>query len=59
MEEKGFCMKYQEEVPLSGGCRHPHDYCPHRSGCMLYLIWKEEHRGREGENRGEDPSHQR
>ncbi|WP_297055652.1 hypothetical protein [Thermosulfurimonas sp.] len=52
-------MKYQEEVPLSGGCRHPHDYCPHRSGCMLYLIWKEEHRGREGENRGEDPSHQR
>ncbi len=44
MEEVGYCAKFQEEVPLEEGCRHPRDYCPHRKACMLFLIWKEKNR---------------
>ena len=46
-EEKGYCQKFQEEVPLSEGCRHPKDYCPHRASCFLYLIRKEKKKGYE------------
>lgn len=49
MEETGFCQKYQEEVPLSEGCRHPKDYCPYRQACFLYFLSKEKGR--------ENPSH--
>lgn len=51
--ETGFCLKFQEEVPLEEGCRHPRDYCPHRTACFLYLIWKEKH-----QEKDEDSSHQ-
>jgi len=49
--EKGFCQKFQEEVPFAEGCRHPRDYCPYRQACMLYMVWKEK------KKKGEDPSH--
>ncbi len=42
--DTGFCLKFQEEVPLEEGCRHPKDYCPHRTACLLNLVLKEKRR---------------
>ncbi len=45
MEEQGFCAKDNQYVPLKRGCRHPQDYCPHRSACLIYFFQKEHERG--------------
>ncbi len=43
-EETGFCAKDNEYVSLEKGCRHPHDYCPHRQSCLIYFFQKEKRR---------------
>ncbi len=36
-EERLYCEKYQEWVPVIKGCMHLKDYCQYRKHCLLYI----------------------
>ena len=48
--ELGFCAKDNEYTPISKGCRHPQDYCPHRKACLIYFFQKEQEKKEKKEN---------
>ena len=36
------CVKYHEKMESErAACRHPADYCQHRTSCMIHFIEKE------------------
>jgi len=39
------CAKYHEKMDSEQAvCRHPDDYCRHRTACMIYFIEQENNR---------------
>ncbi len=48
---QGFCAKDNSESDMSKGCRHPNDFCQHRSSCIIHFLEKE--KGRKGRKREE------
>lgn len=39
------CEKYHEKMDSEQAvCRHPDDYCQHRTSCMIHFIEKENRR---------------
>lgn len=49
------CQKYGEKMDAEQAtCRHPKDYCQHRTACMIQFI-EREHKGKTKENEPEAP----
>ncbi len=46
----GFCAKDNIEADMDKGCKHPTDFCQHRSSCMIHFIEKERGRDKNRKN---------
>ncbi len=46
MNMQYFCAKDNCETDVEKGCRHPNDFCQHRTACFIYFLEKEEKKGR-------------
>ena len=47
----GYCAKDNSETDMKKGCRHPNDFCQHRTACIIHFMEKEKDReGRNGDN---------
>ena len=53
------CVKYHDKMDSEvAACRHPGDYCQHRSSCMIQFIEKENKRD-ENKNASAGAQHQK
>jgi hypothetical protein len=44
MNIPGYCAKDNSEIEMKEGCKHPQDYCQHRSSCIIHFMEKEKKR---------------
>jgi hypothetical protein len=52
------CVKYHEKMDSEhAACRHPDDYCQHRTSCMIHFIGKENSRASGGSSADDEEQH--
>jgi len=52
------CVKYHEKMDSEHAfCRHPGDYCQHRTSCMIDFIGKENRKSSAGSSADDNEQH--